>query len=90
MLHSKSQVSSSASFVQGASLLKTAAGNTEKTAQLLERLKVLVGGPCVCVGVFVCHENIIHARFRHESSMSSKHACMHGTMVKTYDLLPPC
>ena len=88
MLHSKSQVSSSASLVQGASLLKTAAGNTEKTAQLLERLKVLVGGPCVCV--FVCHENIIRARFRHESSMSSKHACIHGTMVKTYDLLPPC
>ena len=88
MLHSKSQVSSSASLVQGASLLKTAAGNTEKTAQLLERLKVLVGGPCVCV--FVCHENIIRARFRHESSMSSKHACMHGTMVKAYDLLPPC
>lgn len=89
MLHSKSQVSSSASLVQGASLLKTAAGNTEKTAQLLERLKVLVGG-AMYVCVFVCHENIIHARFRHESSMSSKHACMHGTMVKTYDLLPPC
>ena len=52
MLHSKSQVSSSASLVQGASLLKTAAGNTEKTAQLLERLKVLVGGAvCVCVCV---------------------------------------
>ena len=54
MLHSKSQVSSSASLVQGASLLKTAAGNTEKTAQLLERLKVLVGGAmCVCVCVYV-------------------------------------
>ena len=48
MLHSKSQVSSSASLVEGANLLKTAAGNTVKTAELLDRLKVLVGG-AICV-----------------------------------------
>ena len=49
MLHSKSQVSSSSSLVEGAGLLRTAAGNSKKTAELLDRLKVLVGGSHVHV-----------------------------------------
>ena len=77
MLHSKSQVSSSASLVQGASLLKTAAGNTEKTAQLLERLKVLVGGAmCVCVCLCVMKTSSMHGFDMKAACHQNMHACM--------------
>ena len=85
MLHSKSQVSSSASLVQGASLLKTAAGNTEKTAQLLERLKVLVGGAmCVCVCVSWKHHPCTVSTWKQHVIKTCMHAWDHGQNIWSF------